>query len=107
MSNGLQEWPTLAAVGDGGPTEQFGSSIAAVQVTRQIGHLLDRLFDKPECVGVLDQRPHLGALKTTRHFRFDLELELHLTVRQRRELLDDRLDNLMNVPPVLDRKSVV
>jgi hypothetical protein len=60
--------------------------------------LFDRLFDEPERVGVLDQRSHLRAFETTRYVRLDLEPELHLAARQRRELLDYRLDNLMDVP---------
>jgi hypothetical protein len=58
----------------------------------------DRFIDEPEHVGVLDQRSYLGALKATRHFGFDLKPELNLATRQCGELLDNRLDNLMDVP---------
>ena len=48
--------------------------------------------------GVFDQRPNLGTFEALRHFCINLEPDLHPTARKRRELLDDRLDNLMNVP---------
>ena len=50
-----------------------------------------------KCIGILDQRPNLGAIETVRHFGVDLEPDLHLAARQRGELLDDRFDDLMDV----------
>src|SRR5690554_2731063 len=58
----------------------------------------DRFLDETERIGVLDQRPHLGALKPARDVGFDLKPELHLAAWKSRELLDNRLNDLMDVP---------
>lgn len=54
--------------------------------------LFDQLLDEPQRVGVLDECAHLCAIKPRWHLRLDLQLELQLASRQRRELLNDRLD---------------
>lgn len=50
-----------------------------------------------KCIGILDQRPNLGAIETVRHFGVNLKSDLHLAARQRRQLFDDRFDDLMDV----------
>lgn len=50
-----------------------------------------------KCIGILHQRPNLGAIETARNFGVNLKSDLHLATRQRCELLDDRFDDLMDV----------
>lgn len=51
--------------------------------------LLYRFLYESKCIGVLNQRPNLGAIETVRHFGVNLEPDFHLTALQRGELLNN------------------
>ena len=60
--------------------------------------LLDRFLDEAQRVGVLNQRPNFRTIQTGWNFGIDLEFQGHLAAGKGRELLDDGLDDLMNIP---------
>ena len=60
--------------------------------------LFDRFLDEPECIGVLDQGSYFRAIQTGWNFGVDLEFQGHLAAGKGRELLDNRLDDLMDIP---------
>ena len=60
--------------------------------------LFERFFDEAERVGILNQGPDFPTIQTGRDFGIDLEFQGHLAAGKGRELLDDSLDNLMDIP---------
>ena len=59
---------------------------------------LDRFLDETERVGILDQRPDLRSVQAGWHVGIDFKLQKDLTAGNGRELLDNGLDDLMDIP---------
>lgn len=62
------------------------------------GHLTDELIDEAESRGIFHEGSDFRTVHATGYFCIDFQLQGYVTPRHGGQLLDNRLDNLVNFP---------